>query len=361
MPQEFPRATAAEMAGQTISLHTGQSADELALLLPPKARQRLEILTLRREDSHRLIPEGDMVRAVNAERFAAERALQKMLDPPPAGHLLHPDDLRVVVAQRNLSKLERESASLQERYQVRAQAFQAIARVHEDAMAWITHGRPSGTVLEDYSGPEPKLSKGEDIPTAISRLQRRGRELKADLARISAAPFPSAHAKVKMRQEIETLAQRGAPSMALLIEHDREIVWPQTNLRAAIYNATQPSFAASETTDVLALFAWLHRDHLIKRFEADIDAESDDAVRLTHAARQQQSAQVASDLLAVERDEAHWTFAGWEAGLPIAPRPDIASTALLNVEIITPPAINGRCGSSPERSGLDLFSGGRQR
>ena len=33
MGQEFPRATAAEMAGQTISLHTGQSADGLGLVI----------------------------------------------------------------------------------------------------------------------------------------------------------------------------------------------------------------------------------------------------------------------------------------------------------------------------------------
>jgi len=46
-------------------------------------------------------------------------------------------------------------------------------------------------------------------------------------------------------------------------------------------------------------------------------------------------------------------------GLPIAPRPDIASAALLNVEIITPPALNGR-GSSPVRSGFDLVAGGRR-
>jgi hypothetical protein len=46
-----------------ISLHVGPSPDELAALLPPKARQRLETSVLRREDAHRLIPEGELVRA----------------------------------------------------------------------------------------------------------------------------------------------------------------------------------------------------------------------------------------------------------------------------------------------------------
>ena len=100
MPQEFPRATAAEMAGQTISLHTGQSADELALLLPPKARQRLEILTLRA---------GGWPSADSRGRHGARRECREIRSRActtenvggfsPAGHLLHPDDLRVVVAE----------------------------------------------------------------------------------------------------------------------------------------------------------------------------------------------------------------------------------------------------------------------
>jgi hypothetical protein len=94
--------------------------------------------------------------------------------------------------------------------------------------------------------------------------------LKADLARISAAPFPSSHVKAKMRQEIEILAQRGTPSMALAEEHDRGVAWPQTSLRSAVYNAPAASFAAAEATDVLALIAWLHRD------QTDLRARSRD-------------------------------------------------------------------------------------
>jgi hypothetical protein len=29
--------------------------------------------------------------------------------------------------------------------------------------SWIKHGRPGGTALEDFSGPEPKLLKNEDL------------------------------------------------------------------------------------------------------------------------------------------------------------------------------------------------------
>jgi hypothetical protein len=55
--------------------------------------------------------------------------------------------------------------------------------------------------------------------------------------------------------------------------------------------------------DTLARFAWLHRDALIAKLAAEIDAEADDAAALTHEARQQREAEVMGDLLSVERDE----------------------------------------------------------
>lgn len=116
--------------------------------------------------------------------------------------------------------------------------------------------------------------------------------------------------------------------------------------------------AAVETTDTLALFAWLHRDALIARLDALID-EADDAASLWHEARERQAAEVAGDLLDVERQEATLMFCGWADGLSIQPRPDLAPAALLNVVLITPPPVLNGGGSSPERAGYDLVGGRR--
>ena len=51
--------------------------------------------------------------------------------------------------------------------------------------------RPRGTVIEDTPEPEPALPKNEDLLAGIARLERRARKLRADLARIASAPFPS--------------------------------------------------------------------------------------------------------------------------------------------------------------------------
>jgi hypothetical protein len=281
----------------SLSLHTGMSPDELAALLPPKARQRLETLSLRRDDAHRLIPEGDTVRQLNAERFNLERALQRLQAPAgEGGHSLPDDDLRVIVAKRNLDKLTSEAKALAERYAQRGQAFQAIAQIHTAAMAWVRDGR-----------------------------------------RLRSAVHPRWHC-----------------------EHDREIQWPVMALRGQVYNSQLPSFAATEVTDTLALFAWLHRDQLIAALDRQIDSESDDGAALTHEAREQQAAEVQGDLMSTERDEATLMFRGWADGLSILPRPDLAPAALLNVQLVTPPAIN-TSGSSPERADFDLVGGGRRR
>ena len=101
-------------------------------------------------------------------------------------------------------------------------------------------GRPGNTVLEDFSGPEPKLLKNEDLLSGLDRVRQRGREMKADLHRIQSAPYPSSYAKQRMRAQIEALAMSGAPDVSNLTENDREIAWPTQMLRSEVHNTPMP-------------------------------------------------------------------------------------------------------------------------
>jgi hypothetical protein len=82
----------------------------------------------------------------------------------------------------------------QELQEVRSAAFQSTSVALTNVEAWrLRDGRPHGTMLEDYDGPEPKLLKGEaGLLDAIENRRRRVRELRADLHRIANAPFSSA-------------------------------------------------------------------------------------------------------------------------------------------------------------------------
>jgi hypothetical protein len=104
---EAPMPDLPEQSG-SLTLHTGMSSDQVGALLPPGARQRLETLSLRREDAYRLIPESTLVQSVNAEKFAASHALKRMqASASEGGFSLPDDDLRVIVAKRNLATLGR--------------------------------------------------------------------------------------------------------------------------------------------------------------------------------------------------------------------------------------------------------------
>jgi hypothetical protein len=204
--------------------------------------------------------------------------------------------------------------------------------------AWLRDGKPSGVLLKDYDeGEPPKPNKNETIITAIERLRRRGRELRADLHRIASAPFPSAYCKQRMAAQIEALAMRGAPDVSMLIEHDGDIAWPTQRLQSQVIGTEQRTLAFTELAEPIAVLAWLLTDQLKKRLSAEIDTEADDGAALTHEMRQQREAETMSDLLAVERDEAALVWQAQAQNLPCEHRAEILPPALLGLQLITAP------------------------
>ena len=200
--------------------------------------------------------------------------------------------------------------------------------------------------LRDLETPEPKLAKNETLLDAIERNRRRVRELAADLHRVHSAPYPSAHVKQRLRQQVEELAVRGAPSVSRLIEHDGPVEFATTQLRAKVHNSEPAAVAITEMPDTVAMFAWLHRDLLIKRLDGLIADESDDAAALTPEARAKATTEIQGDLLAVERDESALVWQAQAQGLPVEHRSDIDPRALLGVVLVAP---SGSRGTSPER------------
>lgn len=101
-----------------------------------------------------------------------------------------------------------------------------------------------------------------------------------------------------MRDQIEALAQRGMPTVSLLIEHaDREVVWPMQTLQTSVYNSERGAVGYTEAPDTLAVLTWAIKDALFKQLDARILEEADDAAALSIEARDQQAAEVSGDLL----------------------------------------------------------------
>jgi hypothetical protein len=116
--------------------------------------------------------------------------------------------------------------------------------------------------------------------------------------------------------------------------------------------------AFTETTDPIALVAWVHKDALVAALDREIDAEVDDGAALSHETRQQREAEVQGDLLAVERDQSALVWQAQAQGLPCEFRADCSPLAILQVQLITVPRA-APPPSSPERAGYNLIGGRR--
>jgi hypothetical protein len=336
----------------TITIRAGYDV----ALLPAAAAERLRQLRQQANDLHAVIPEFAARQAANTARGDAERRLQRLLaHRSEGGFALRENDPQVLQARQELTKLTDEARRLAERYEQRSEEWQSASRALQAVETWLKDGGvPPGVVLQDHEGPKPTLNKNETITDAIERHRRRVRELKADAHRIQSSPYPSSYAKKQMRAQIGALAMSGAPNVANLIEHDRQIEWPTQMLRSEVHNTEVPSVAFAELHFVLPILAWLQKDALIAALDREIASEADDRSALTHEARQQQEAVVQGDLLNVERDESWFVWAAMAERLPAVHRPDCAPAAILGVQFLTAPRAVEARGSSPMHAAWDL-------
>jgi hypothetical protein len=161
---------------------------------------------------------------------------------------------------------------------------------------WLT-ALPPDMLLIEHSGAD-RSNKSDVTPDAIEKRRRRIRALIADVKQTDAAPYPSALAKQRAREEIEQLAERGEPDFFPLIEQYRgKIRWPEVVLDFHI------GLATPKGPDSAGLMACVFRDTLIAFSDRKIDEIADDANALTDEQRGEKFKTLLGDLLAVEREE----------------------------------------------------------
>ena len=339
-------------------IHTGPDFD-LIELLPPAAADKVRALRQRSSDMHSLKVPFEEIREASAAKVDAENRLKQLqAHPQDHGHNLPDNHISVVQARRTLDKATDDLRRLNERSEQRAAAWQAASVALQAVEIWLRDGRPHGTALELVEVEPPKPAKGENGQLdQIENRRRRVRELRADLHRIQSAPFPSSHCKQRLREMVEQLAQRSAPDVGNLIEHDRDIIWPSQRVQSEVY-AERRALAFHETVDVVGLIAFLMKPTLISALDALVDAEADDKAALTHEARQQREDEVMRDLLSVERDEAALVWRAIDEQLPVNHRADCSPLATLQIRLVTVPSA-APSGSSSYGYSWNIAGGGR--
>jgi hypothetical protein len=237
-------------------------------------------------------------------------------------------------------------------HQVRSAAWRDAGRVLTAVESWLKTGRPGGTILKDHEAPPPALKAGETLAAALERARERVDECRSTVDRIENAPWPSAHFKHRLREQVEALCARGKPDIRPLLERDADAVWPESILRSSVLNAqlsegARGAIGMAQAPDALALLTWLLKDQLLKRLDAEIDSLADDDTALDAEAREIRLSEAMARLLEAERLEAGLTYAALEQRLVGVEFRDINPIAILGVELIATPTIASP-GTSPE-------------
>jgi hypothetical protein len=251
------------------------------------------------------------------------------------------DDPRVIATQRDIERSKAEASHYGELAEARHAAWTNIAQLVtalEKYLSSCAHG------IAAFEGEvEPKLKRNDSLTEAIEQRRRRLRELRADLRRIAAAPYPSVTAKEVLRAHVTALAERGAPDLLPLIEEGRpEIGGPVNHRFEEVHGTAQGSLPVRGSVrfpvpDLLSLLAWLDPDRLIARLEAAIDELADDDNALTDDQRTEARTQVTNDMLAVEREEEALVCRAEAENLTVQRRPDCDPRAVLGLSSSMPP------------------------
>jgi hypothetical protein len=353
MADDAPRFEIVSTPSPPLSVEHMRHLD-LIEVLPAGAQGRLRALRQRVADAPALIPSSESVREANTAKVEAANRFQRMTShPADFGLGISESDPRALRAADAADKATQNAERLQGLYQTRLAAWRDTSRILVSVEGWLKDGRPGGTILKDHeAAPLPTLKAGQRLADALKAARRHTDECRRAVARVEGAPWPSSHAKQRLREEVRTLCARGRPDVSALLQRNGALGWPQANLRGDVLNASlgegvRAAVAFTQTTDMLALVAWTFEGALLERLDAEVDAIADDDSALGETERAQRLSDAQIRLLAAERAEVAITWAMLDEGQPVEFR-DLAAAAVLGLELIIAPRPVQSPGTSPE-------------
>ena len=243
----------------------------------------------------------------------------------PGRHTLTSGREMLAQIDQALEKQNVEIAALRAKQNTADEVAKAAARPLQAIEAWLEEHAGAEFQPDD---PAPKLKRktGEDWPTTAKRIRAELAELQAERHRVASAPMPAAEAKAAVRAEVETLAEAGTPDVGGCLEGGA-IRWPTKTLT----RSKDGPLVAWDVFDARALLAWLNRDRLIERLEAEVDALADDTEALTDAERAKEDARLRAEILRVEREEEAAIVTAAAEGIAIPRRRNADPRAVLEL------------------------------
>lgn len=312
--------------------------------LPLQAQKKLERLRHRAEELHSaVLLATDQRNDVAREKTVAEQRLHELTDKAAAmrlGNLPVSADHTSAVQAR--AAIDRAAASLKaanDRVEARSSRFNGVQAVISEIERWLGSLPPAAT-LEPFTS-KARPAKGEIPSVAIERTRKQIAALQAELHRVRSAPRPAALAKAAIAAEITVLAEAGKPDPFRVIEEGEGIEWPKTPLVARVSGdalskdgpLTLDAISRTEAPHAVALIAYLFRDALIAKLNAEVDALADDSAALTPEERATKETALLAKLLGCEHDEEAMIEHAEADGFEVLRRREASPLAVLGVAI----------------------------
>lgn len=293
--------------------------------LPAAAAERLQSLIDEQNDV------TAAVRSLRDEEREAKAVLDRLesdleIQLAAEGRQIGPDKS---VSQYRQHDRDAGAADLERIQNRRARLTDRRSHLTRNLTEWL--GRvPAGAEIAMHPEPVPSLKIGQSFSKAIEAQRDRLAELRADLHRVRSAPTPSATVKARARAQIEALAEAGRPDALRSIERGAALKWPETVITADVIGVVAGA-AIVPVHNSVAILAWLLKDQMLARVEAEIDDLADDQGALDDDEKLKREREIRAASLAAERAECDLIWQAAAAGSQLAFRVDAAPEAVLGV------------------------------
>lgn len=308
------------LGSNVISVPAGNRAADIAKRLPEPGRAVFLALADRRDELHALSSAAGAASAEAAHRASqarrmledTERDIRNTLNPGANSHN------EIEKLKDTLAAESAEWSRCAARGDEASSKWRSLDQLYRRISSWL-ESLPRDRPIPVYKGSTSSLKKGETVVDRIENCRHHLRRLRADRHAIESAPISSAAAKAIARKQIAELAMEGEPDCMSLIE----IAQPLTFKGAFVPGGTfVPSWP---------LVAWAMGDALLARIDETIARYADDKSALDDATRAAKLKQIASDILATEREECAFVSQANQEGIAIQYRGDTDPRALLGL------------------------------
>lgn len=205
------------------------------------------------------------------------------------------------------------------------------SRLPEAIIAWL--GRLDARIEPHRDANAGSKAKGRATVAELERLRSRVSDLNAEIAAVRAAPPPVAVVIDRARQQVAAMAEHGRPDYLAAIEGVGPVKFREQLLQMQTATPAGPGVTAHSMPDVLGLFAYVHRDALMQKLEADLTELADDEGTLTDEEKAKREQQLHIEILEAERAEEAIIEELELSGLPVARRDNADPRAVLGIEL----------------------------